>query len=600
MKTFNYVICGFGNSTLGFIIGLLEKNPNVNILVLEELSEENFYKDNIVISKEDMFLQYNDNGNIEKESFAIDNITKKNNRWNYGTIIGLEKEYEKSYWKQSIDSLENITQKYHFVLSDSSNTDSLIEENYREIQKKKGIVLLKSTEQFVSLNKKTFEETISIYIKSGSLEILFERKADRIVFGKKQRAKRLEVLYRENKEEYIVNEKLILGCGSKAVTDLLFKSGVGDKELMEKYGVDTVIENSEVGKNLIINPYIEVFYREQPKKHFFISQVEFFLSALEYLVFLQILIGIASCFFYNFLYTEIVISSTHLKILLFILLAGLDSFFLFVFRWNNFMIFGYLLGFLYIIALFFVNSQYYIRYWFYFLLYWVSYYVFYVIWTTGYFKYVGSRLTYASKEALKIYTSSSILSFYKKEEYERILRSGNSSFYRCLNFIYAIVYYYLWAKLWMYKELFIVRIETYVHNYSAFYRWSPEARRFILSTDFFRKYKADKSIYTLDIHEAFIRNMFISQKYAIYDTTASKKYNRRNVMDNVMFSGQVAGACAIEKVVENKTQKLVVSSQNESNTHIIGMPVFRLENGKRKTLNNTISLLNGYIIAKNN
>jgi choline dehydrogenase-like flavoprotein len=592
MKTFNYeyIICGFGNSTLGCILGIVEKHPRSRILVIEKMSEEEFFSDKSQIKRENVIFMQNSPNNSEKVQKVKEFIEKKNDKWKYSNIIGLEQEYNEKDWYEHQKALDSLNKKYKFDCCNPTNTEQLIEQNFQQYQKSK-VTLVKSCNRWNDSLKDNFVDTIKHLIKEDMLEIVFEATAERIVFNK-YKAEKLIVSKDGIVENYIIPDDLILGCGSRTCTELLFMSGIGEKELLTKNGVEVVIENDSIGKNLILNPYAELYYREQPKNHFFISQIEFILNALERLIFTQILIGVASYFLYNLLYTNIAISDYKYKILSFILLAGFDSFFLFVFRWNNYMIVGYLLGFCYVFALFVIDSRYYVRSIYYFFLYWGAYYVFYLFFVFGYYRYVGSRLNFSSKNALNIYTNQTILSFYKNETYDRIIRSGRGTMYKFLNILFYITYYYLWTRIWVYKELFVVRVELYHHKYNAFYRFQSNRGRFVLCTDLIKRGAIQKIARSFPLYEYFIKDTYISQKYAIYDTTTSKKSNIKSVSNNAIIGGQVASACAVGKVVDNN-QKL----KGSDNVYIVGLPTLSMKEHGKTTLNTTISLLNGYIFS---
>lgn len=596
MKFFNYeyIICGFGNSTLGCILGLVGKRSSSKILVIEQMTEKDFFSNEHLTYKEDIIFQHNNATNGENLEFVHDAINKKREMWDYANIIGLSREYTKNDLKVLNKNMKELDKKYQFDHSDAFNMHPFIEKNFQEYRKTKKGAVIKASNEWDMFDKPTFMDAVKYFVRVGVLEIVFECKVERIVF-RGNKAEEIEAVQHGELCRWNIPSKLVLGCGTKSCAELLFKSGVGERHALNRNNVTVNIENNEIGKNIVLNPYVETFYRETQSKHFFISKIEFILAAIEKMVFIQILIGIASYFLYNLLYTEIAVSAVKYKVFLFIVLAASDSFFLFVFRWNNFMIVGYLLGFLYIAILFVIDSRYYVRYFPFFLLYWASYYVFYLIYVYGYYKYVGSLLNYVSKNTFKIYSRYCIFSFYRRDKYEKIIRSGNGLMYKLLNYVYYIVYYYLWTKIWMYKDLFIVKIELYQHSYDARYIWSDQDCSFLLCTDFFKGNSTHKLTNAFRFYEEFIKDMFISQKYSIYDKTISKKANEKSVANNMVFGGYIAGSCGVGKVVEKTTQKLIGSS----NVHIIGLPTLSLGQYKKKTLNNTISLLNGYGFANN-
>ena len=596
MHKYDYLICGFGNSALGCIIGILENPQNSKILVLEKMSETDFFSNEVFTTKEAITLCRND------KTETLTTMQNETNRWNYSNILGLPSEYEAREFNKMETHLDDLNKKYQFVEATPDTLDPYIYHNFQNNHASQTMLLSRSS--WDMLNRITFKDQIKSYIQKGALTVMFDCLVDTIQF-EKENSGRMEAssliafkssnfgTIKKKFDLYGFNENnLILSCGSASTIEILHKSGVGRANILKRNNIKINIENENIGCNLILNPYVETYYKEKPKNHFFIPNIETLLSCIERLFFVQLFIGLISYFLYNLIYTTILVSNAIYKIPLFVLLASLDSFFFFIFRSNNFMVFGYLAGFIYTSILFAIDSRYYVRFVPFFFVYWSAYYIFFVIYTARYYTLIGNRLKEISFHAAKIYNLSTILSFYKKDNYDEIIRSTDGYVYLFLNFLYKLFYYVLKGNWWIYRSWFIVRIEIFKHTYNAKYNWCNEKKQFIICTDFFENKNEKKMAGSFYYYEKLIENMYMSQKHSIYAPIYSKKSNLKSIKDNTKFSGLVVGSCATGKVVR-MNKKLIGST----NVYITGLQTVNPRTIK-KTINTTLSLLDGYMFAQ--
>ena len=98
----------------------------------------------------------------------------------------------------------------------------------------------------------------------GYQNVSIEHKTDvsRIIFEGKT-AKGVEVIKGNNTETYYANKEVLLSAGSINSPKLLQLSGVGDSNILNKYGIDVIQDLPGVGKNL--QDHLEIYIQHKSK-----------------------------------------------------------------------------------------------------------------------------------------------------------------------------------------------------------------------------------------------------------------------------------------------------------------------------------------------
>jgi choline dehydrogenase len=96
----------------------------------------------------------------------------------------------------------------------------------------------------------------------SNLDVLTGALVERILFEKKSEGKPVAtgVRYSTNGEttEAKAGREVILCAGSFGSPQILELSGIGDPEILGKYGIDVVVANENVGENLQDHAYVPI------------------------------------------------------------------------------------------------------------------------------------------------------------------------------------------------------------------------------------------------------------------------------------------------------------------------------------------------------
>ena len=619
-KEFDYIIIGFGNSALGFIIGKLESNKNLRILVIEEKNEHDLFDEDFITNRRKIYFgkTIKQKKNIKKETpiehrnIITKDVKKRNNLWTYSNIIGHKDEYPQGIKRNMFNynnmqrNLITLNQSYHFENFDDGAETNILE-NYENVikikeNKEKYNVL---TSKYSYDNKKTFKDKILEFIRDGNLVIKYGRRAFLIkisdtvdISGNK---KGIKIKYLNKKKNHISEynfSKLVLACGNFGVPEILWNSGIGNEEGLKENNIPIKIENKNIGKNIYLSMYVERYFREDLKKYPLISKMDSYFCYFDKFIILQFILGILLSFLNNSLYNDVLVLHISTKFLLFILLASFESFTIFIFRRNSYISFGCLVGIIIIIINYLDTFFNILKSWQYLVVYYVSCYIFFYLYIYIYYAIIQSNFSNLTKDIIKIYSKYSIFSFYKKKKYiNDISIKKESIFYDIYDTFFSFFCLYIGITYWCFKDLFITRIETYSNKKKTEYYFSKKIGKWILTSNSMTGKGINNLLKSFGEYYEFIKSLYICESYSRYDDTISNKLNKNSIINNIVIGNEITGSC-----VSGKNWKNSVVSKNDlllfgsNNIFIIGNPI--INSHIKSTLTNTKSLLVGYIFSK--
>ena len=94
--------------------------------------------------------------------------------------------------------------------------------------------------------------------KNGRLKVFANAQVQSIVFNQNKKAIGVNVTINGQAQKIYCNQKLILSAGIQSPF-ILLNSGIGPSSDLKKAGIDVVVDNPNVGKNLLNHPIINVF-----------------------------------------------------------------------------------------------------------------------------------------------------------------------------------------------------------------------------------------------------------------------------------------------------------------------------------------------------
>lgn len=570
-------IIGLSDGSIGFILGLLEQYSNVKILCLEERSEKEIFLENDKYEIETTIQ--NKCNNLKKLFFKKNNFKELPH-----DIIGSRRDFKNTSPVYTYENVKNTIRK--LKTSFQFKNDDTDDYFYNQLD----FEHIGQHNIYKSKNEKLFAtKRLQQILFDKRIDILYNQKVTRIVFDEMNNANQLIIKTLTTSYILDINNDLFISAGTLETPKLLTASGIcNDGE---------IVNNHNVGKNIVSRPYIENYYKYERTNFFVIPFMEYYFQHFYKFYIFQFFFSFLTSIFYLILFTQILPFPTYIKVVCFILLSFIDSLMTFVTRRSNAIFLGYFTGFFIslILSVFILNT--YTWNWVHFLIYWNSYYIFYVLLHWIYKKYNKSFLS--AINGRDIYTIQHIYTIYFMDQhkehfirlfvYFQILFLFQILFYSFVN-LFLYLFFVYW---WIYDDVFVVRVR--LRNTKSLGSYKMINKEWVLDLNLFQyKNEIYKLLYGLRNGEKMVLDLFEFKKYEHHNNSLSKKWNYNFIKRRVLLGGELSGSCKLgtnkkNGVVDRNTLKVF----GTKNLYILGSSVF---GGDNPIISTCIGHIRAYLI----